>query len=367
MTRIPAHAIIAALIIAASLLVAPALASEGAPSTIPHAFYGQVYGPDGSNAPAGSIIVASVAGNEAGTILVGPAGAYGTAYGGGAKLVVWTPALQPGENITFYIDGVRAAESALFESGGVTNLTLTASAALPKERPGESTTRPVNATGGQSVIVDGGGASAVLTTTGDFQGETIVFTLFTSSPDDQPVPPGTRDVGRFAEITSTIGNDNIQKVIVRVHYTDADVVGIDESSIRVYWWSTTGAWEQLPGGVDTGANVAWGETDHFSTFGLFGAAPKPSPGGGGSGGAVPVVTPDTTVTPVETTAVEATPAQVDAPETGAPLAAVTGTPGAAAPAEDEPVAGAAEPLPVAAVVLIVVAIGAAGFLLLRRT
>jgi len=167
----------------------------------------------------------------------------------------------------------------------------------------------------------------------------------------------------FAEITSTIGNDNIQKVIVRVHYTDADVVGIDESSIRVYWWSTTGAWEQLPGGVDTGANVAWGETDHFSTFGLFGAAPKPSPGGGGD----PIVTPTSMVTPVETTPVETTPALVETPETGAPLAAVTGTPGAAAPAEDEPVAGAAEPLPVAAVVLIVVAIAAAGFLLLRRT
>jgi len=363
MTRIPAHAIIAALIIAASLLVAPALASEGAPSTIPHAFYGQVYGPDGSNAPAGSIIVASVAGNEVGTILVGPAGAYGTAYGGGAKLVVWTPALQPGENITFYIDGVRAEESALFESGGVTNLTLRASAALPKERPIESTTRPVNATGGQPVTLDGGGASAVLTTTGDFRNETIVFTLFTVSPDDQPVPPGARDVGRFAEITSTIGNDNIQTVIVRVHYTDADVVGIDESSIRVYWWNTTlSAWEQLPGGVDTGANVAWGETDHFSTFGLFGAAPA---SGGGDGD--PIVTPTPTVTPVETTPVETTPALTDVPETGAPVAAVTGTPGAAAPAEDEPVAGAAEPLPVAAVVLIVVAIAVAGFLLLRRT
>jgi len=48
----------------------------------------------------------------------------------------------------------------------------------------------------------------------------------------------------------------------------------------------------LPGGVDTAANFAWGETDHFSTFGLFGVPPKGG-GGGGSpgGGSSTIVTP----------------------------------------------------------------------------
>jgi hypothetical protein len=268
---VPQITAILTLLIAVSLLAVPALADGGEPSTIPHFFYGQVHNADGSDAPAGSIIVASVAGNPAGTITVTPAGRYGTDYGDGAKLLVWTPAVQPNATIAFPIAGVRATETANYESGGLTNLTLTASAALPKERPKESTTRPVNTTSGQPVTIDGGNASVDLTTTGDFQGETLVFTLFTAPPDDQAIPSGTGALGRFAEITSTITNDNIQKVRVTLHYTDADVAGIDETSIRVYWWSTSNStWVQLPGGVDTAANFAWGETDHFSTFGSLG-------------------------------------------------------------------------------------------------
>ena len=159
--------------------------------------------------------------------------------------------------------------------------------------------------------VDAGNASVILTTVGDYQGETLSFALFTRPPDDQPIPPGTGDIGRFADITSSIGNDNIQKVRVTLHYTDADVAGIDETSIRVYWWSAaSNAWVQLPGGVDTAANIAWGETDHFSTFGLFGVTVKPSPTGGGGGGGSPggggvVVTPTPDLTPAATG--EATP------------------------------------------------------------
>ncbi len=311
MKRRPAT--ILTLLIAASLLAIPALAGDGAPSTIPHVFYGQVYDIDGSDAPAGSIVVASAAGSPVGATTVITAGRYGVGPhdGDAVKFAVWNPALRPGDAITFYIDGVRAAEPAAYESGGFTNLTLTASSALPKERPGESTTRPVNTTGGEPTTIDAGNASVILTTVGDYQGETLSFALFTRPPDDQPIPPGTGDIGRFADITSSIGNDNIQKVRVTLHYTDADVAGIDETSIRVYWWSAaSNAWVQLPGGVDTAANIAWGETDHFSTFGLFGVTVKPSPTGGGGGGGSPggggvVVTPTPDLTPAATG--EATP------------------------------------------------------------
>ena len=371
MKRRPATRITAilTLLITASLLAVPALADESAPSTIPHFFYGQVYNVDGSNAPAGAIIIASVAGNPAGTIVVTPAGQYGTDYRDGDKLLVWTPAMQPGDAIAFYIDGVGAGETATYESGGLTNLTLTASAALPKERPGESTTRPVNTTGGQPATIDAGNASVILTTVGDYQGETLSFALFTRPPDDQPIPPGTGTIGRFADITSSIGNDNIQKVRVTFHYTDADVAEIDETSIRVYWWSTaSNAWVQLPGGVDIDANIAWGETDHFSTFGLFGATVKPSPTSSpppsGGGGVIVMPTPD--VTPTVTG--EETPLPV---ETSPATPAVTGTPGVTAGAETpggEPGATATGDLPMAAIAMVfgTVVIVAAGYLLLRR-
>lgn len=377
MKRTPAPRITAilTLLIAVSLLAVPALADGGISSTVPHAFYGQVHDADGSNAPAGSIIVASVAGTPAGTITVNTPGQYGTEYEGGNKLLVWDSAISPGNTIAFYIDGVRAVESAAYESFGLTNLTLTASAPLPKERPGESTTRPVNATGGQPVTVDGGAASVDLTTKGDYQGETLVFTLFTEAPDDQAIPPGNDEIGRFAEITSTITNDNIQKVRVTLHYTDADVAGIDETSIRVYWWSTANStWVQLSGGVDTAANFAWGETDHFSTFALLGVTPKPAPIGGGGGGGGPssgfFFPPTSNVTPTITG--EETPAPANATETSATATpAVTGAPGTAPGVEatqGEPGAAAAGDLPMAAIAMVfgTIVIVAAGFLLLRR-
>ncbi|HOZ44301.1 MAG TPA: hypothetical protein PLD13_11960, partial [Methanoculleus sp.] len=169
--------------------------------------------------------------------------------------------------------------------------------------------------------------------------------------------------------TSSIGNDNIQKVRVTFHYTDADVAEIDETSIRVYWWSTaSNAWVQLPGGVDIDANIAWGETDHFSTFGLFGATVKPSPTSSpppsGGGGVIVMPTPD--VTPTVTG--EETPLPV---ETSPATPAVTGTPGVTAGAETpggEPGATATGDLPMAAIAMVfgTVVIVAAGYLLLRR-
>ncbi len=366
MTQPPRTTAIITLLIAASLLAVPAFADDSAPSTIPHAFYGQIRDADGSNAPAGAIIVASAAGTSAGTITVTSAGRYGTDYKGGDKLIVWTPALRPGDNITFYIDGVRADESATYESGGITNLTLIASAPLPKERPKESTTRPVDGTGGEPVTVDAGNASVVLTAKGDFNGETLIFTLFTRPPDDQANPPGHGAINRFADITSSISNDNIQGVCVTLHYTDADVAGIDESSIRVYWWSAgNSTWVALPGGVDTAANFAWGYTDHFSTFGLFGVPPKPSPtgGGGGSPGGGAFVEPTSSITPAAT---ETTPTPAGAVET---TPATTGAPGGTAgaeAAEGEPGAGTAGGLPTVPIVAGIVVIAVAGYLLLRR-
>mgnify|MGYP000866492711 CR=1 FL=1 len=370
MKRTPAT--ILTLLIAVSLLAVPALADGGVPSTVPHTFYGQVYDIDGSKAPAGSIVVAAVAGAPAGTITVAPAGQYGKDYtdGDADKLGVWHSAIQPGDTIAFYIDGVRAAETAVYESGGLTNLTLTASAALPKKQPGESTTRPVNTTAGQPVTVNAGNASVDLTATGNFQGETLVFTLFTVPPDDQAIPPGNDEIGRFAEITSTITNDNLERVRVTLHYTDADVAGIDESSIRVYWWSTENStWVQLEGGVDTAANFAWGETNHFSTFALLGVTPpKPSPTGGGPGGGVFVV-PTSSVTP--TTTGEGIPAPADTTGTPAVTPTMTGASGAptgAGATQSEAEAGTTGDLPVVAVAMILgtVAVIAAGFLLLRR-
>ena len=356
---------IAAILIAVSLLAVPVLADESVPSTIPHVFYGEIHDADGSGARVGSIVVASVAGIPAGTTTVTPAGEYGAGPqdGEAVKFAVGS-GISPGDAIVF-IDGVRA-ESRPPTRAVVSRNWCSRERGPPEGRPEESTTRPVNTTAGAPVTVDAGNASVVLTTTGDHQGETLIFTLFTEPPGDQPIPPGNRGIGRFAEITSTITNDNIQRVRVTLYYTDADVVGIDEASIRVYWWSPANStWVALPGGVDTDANFAWGETDHFSKFALLGVVPKPAPAsGGGGGGASVMPTSDVTPTPDVTGTETSAPAETTTPAgTGVPATTV-----GQETAQGEPDAATAGDLPVALIATVLggIVIIAAGYLLLQR-
>lgn len=369
-----------ALLLALAVLTVPAVAEDPS-GPVPHAFYGTLLDSDGTAAPVGTIVVASVRGQNVGSITVTTAGEYGNAADGAAKLIVWNNALVTGDPITFYIDGVRAAETASFEAEMVTRLNLTASAPLPKEQPGESTTEPVSPKQGQETTVTGNatGTSVTITTTVDLTDETIAFTAFEEPPDNQAVPSTLASVGRYAEITSTISNNQIQSVTIRIFYTDADIAaaGIDEASIRVYWWNpATALWEQLPGGVDTVQNYAWGTTSHFSTFALLSVkAVTPTPGGGGGGGgggaaAGPIVYPiDTFGTPTVTPTGTATPPTV-APTTAAP--GETAVPGGEAGHEGgqpgESGGQAPEELPMAIIAIAVLAIAgvAAAFFFMKK-
>ncbi len=71
-------------------------------------------------------------------------------------------------------------------------------------------------------------------------------------------------------------------------YEDADVVGLDESSLGVYrWGSGSTFWDQLTCTTNTSANTITCETTHFSSFGIFGSTLASSDGSqdrGSSGG-----------------------------------------------------------------------------------
>ncbi|WP_128693984.1 hypothetical protein [Methanoculleus taiwanensis] len=370
-------AVVALLVFA--MLALPVTAEETLP-LIPQDFYGTVTDADGSAAPAGTIIVASSKGVPLGTIKTTVPGEYGGS-GTEQRLIVQGTTLVSNAPIAFYIDGVKARETASFQSGCLTRLNLSASSALPKERPGESTTEPLSPKAGQNTTVTGNGTgtSVTLTTTVDLADETIAFTAFDTPPDNQAVPSTLAPVGRYAEITSTIANNQIASVTIRITYTDAEIAaaGIDEAGIRVYWWNpATALWEQLPGGVDTVQNYAWGTTSHFSTFALLSVkAVTPTPGGGGGGGgggaaAGPSVYPsDTFGTPTVTPTGTATPPTV-APTAAAP--GETAVPGGEAGHEGgEPGASggqAPEELPMAIIAIAVLAIAgvAAAFFFLKK-
>ncbi len=76
--------------------------------------------------------------------------------------------------------------------------------------------------------------------------------------------------------------------IIKMYYTDAQVSGLDESSLRIYYYNassdTWSAYNPPDGGVNTTANYVWANTTHFSIFGTGGTTPS---GGNGNGGGTP--------------------------------------------------------------------------------
>lgn len=73
-------------------------------------------------------------------------------------------------------------------------------------------------------------------------------------------------------------------VTVSYAYTDSDVNGLDESTLKMYHYKN-GVWEQLDNcSVNTGANTISCTAPHFSIFAIFGSAPASSSSATGSGG-----------------------------------------------------------------------------------
>jgi len=92
-----------------------------------------------------------------------------------------------------------------------------------------------------------------------------------------------------------------QNLTITMSYTDADVSGIVESTLKIFRWDGSN-WNELPNcAVNESANTVTCDTGNFSTFGLYGqAAPvtaaASSPGGGG-GNFIPPSTPTVSQTP----------------------------------------------------------------------
>jgi len=133
--------------------------------------------------------------------------------------------------------------------------------------------------------------------------------------------------------------DSLQWSIIKIYYTDAEITGVIESLLRIYWFNGTDwvPFNPPEGGVNTAENYVWANVTHFSVYGVFLSPPycgdnvcyggegcsscpqdcgtcPPSPGpgpgaggggGGGGGGGAPTgpTTPTTTTTTVAPTAV----------------------------------------------------------------
>jgi hypothetical protein len=130
-------------------LVAGVAAAGDTPPVLPHVFYGGVT-IGGSPAPAGTVVTATIEETTCGSIQTVDAGQYGSPDESlGNRLVVAATADQAGATIVFLVNGVAAQETAVFASGAVTALDLSAA--------GGSTPTPTSSTPGGG---GGGGGSS---------------------------------------------------------------------------------------------------------------------------------------------------------------------------------------------------------------
>jgi len=114
------------------VLAAPALAQP----QLPHAFYGDVT-IGGQPAPVDTVVSTKVNGEESGSVTTWEEGGYGWGPGSPPEeyqgnLLVQGDHISSGDTIEFYINGVKADKTWLFESGaGPTRLDLTVADAPP--------------------------------------------------------------------------------------------------------------------------------------------------------------------------------------------------------------------------------------------
>ena len=98
---------------------------------LPHAFYGEVT-VNGQAAPVGTIITAEVGGEDCGTYTTSTAGKYGNPAPSNDYLIVQGTNIEAGDTIEFYVNGIKADQTATFEAGGgPTELHLTAAGDAP--------------------------------------------------------------------------------------------------------------------------------------------------------------------------------------------------------------------------------------------
>lgn len=142
----------------------------------------------------------------------------------------------------------------------------------------------------------------------DLRANSYSNTFFNTS---KPAPSGKSFIGKtydfdlFTSSNSQVTAVN-KAVTIVCRYSDADINGIDESTLTPYRiGSSDSSWQLISGStVDTVNNKVTFSTTLFSSFGLFGApppppAPSPAPsggsGGGGGGGGGFLAAPETKV------------------------------------------------------------------------
>jgi parallel beta-helix repeat protein len=94
--------------------------------------------------------------------------------------------------------------------------------------------------------------------------------------DGAPYPENLLRAGMFIDI-STFPENIAENIWITVHYTDEDVIGIDEENLKLYYWRDEN-WRLCDNiTVIVENNIIRGFISHLTPFGIFGP-PAPAPG-----------------------------------------------------------------------------------------
>ena len=218
-------------------LAGPLFAQEG-PPPVPHPFYGTLT-IGGSQAPAGRVVTAEVAGVERGSITTTVEGQYGSSSPLGPWLVVQGD-IEEGAIIDFYVDGVEANEKANFASGTLPptelNLTVTDTTA-----PTVASTSPVD--GAIDVPVT---ATVSATFSKAMEGTTITAASFTLSDGGAVSGAVSYDAGTFtATFTPAADLDHSTAYTAVITIAVTDLAG-NPLGAPYSWSFTTAAADTTP-------------------------------------------------------------------------------------------------------------------------
>ena len=143
-------------------------------------------------------------------------------------------------------------------------------------------------------------------------GVPVIMTVYSTAESavvaEAPLPSGKLGANTFYNFSFTNANTGSiitsfdKPITLTFFYSDADISGIDESTLVPYRWNGS-SWSALTSyTVDTVVNKVTVSTQQFSTFSLLGTAPAQqqsssngSSGGGGGGGGGGIIAPVTSV------------------------------------------------------------------------
>ncbi len=265
--------IITALLFGAS----PTLADE---PTLPHAFYGTVT-INGADATVGTVVSAKIGGVDCGSYTIKLPGHYGN-WDECDYLIVQGD-ISNGDTITFYVRGILTDTDTFSAGGGPTEKNL----AL--EITDESITGEVEKIippGETDYVVDASDIADTTVTVNTTTEVTITVDKYYSNPHPEAALPADM-LPRFIDIKVDKPDAIVWPMHVEQTYTDAEVAGLLESSLGMYYFKA-GAWHRCSDtGVNTVANYIWANMTKDEVSGspvaIGGSAAPPPVGGGGLG------------------------------------------------------------------------------------